>query len=89
MEVFDIKTSCITHTHKFKEGGIAISDIIAIDDTHYLLAAYKGLLKTTKDQLINHYHEGKTVMSLCHITDSTYLLGFYNDGLIVWDVQKD
>jgi hypothetical protein len=46
--VFDIKNSNITSTHKFKERG-SIRDIVAIDDTHYLLAADKGLLKTTKD----------------------------------------
>ena len=52
-----MKTSTITHTHKFTEGS-NIYDIIAIDDTHYLLAAENGLLKTTKDQLINHYFKG-------------------------------
>jgi hypothetical protein len=46
--VFDIKNSNITNTHKFKEGD-DIRDIVAIDDTHYLLAADRGLLKTTKD----------------------------------------
>jgi hypothetical protein len=31
--------------------------MLAIDDgTRYLLAAEKGLLKTSKDQLIKHYH---------------------------------
>ena len=54
LEVFDIKTSSITHTHYFLEAG-CINDIIAIDDTHYLLPANAGLLKTTKDQLIKHY----------------------------------
>ena len=48
LEVFDIETSSITHTNKFTEGG-CIRDIIAIDDNHYLLAALKGLLRTTKD----------------------------------------
>ena len=38
----------------FTEGD-SIYDIIAIDDTYYFIAAQKGLLKTTKDQLINHY----------------------------------
>jgi hypothetical protein len=47
--VFDIKNSNITSTHKFEEAGVCISDIVAIDDTHYLLAAVGGLLKTTKD----------------------------------------
>jgi hypothetical protein len=46
--VFDMKNSNITSTHVFIEGS-NIWDIVAIDDTHYLLAAYKGLLKTTKD----------------------------------------
>ena len=91
LEVFDIETFSITHTHQFTEGG-SINDIIAIDDTNYLLAAYNGLLKTTKDQLINHYHKGKNVGSLCHITDSVYLVGFrvYDTGkLIVWNEQSD
>ena len=46
--MFDMKNSNITSTHKFKEGS-DIYDIEAIDDTHYLLAAERGLLKTTKD----------------------------------------
>ena len=83
-----MKTSTITHTHKFTEGS-QILDIIAIDDTHYLVAGYRGLLKTTKDQLINHYHQGKWVRSLCHVTDSLYLVGFYEDGLILWNEQTD
>ena len=83
-----MKTSTITHTHSFTEGD-DIRDIIAIDDTHYLVAAYKGLLKTTKDQLINHYHKGKWVISLCHVTDSLYLVGFYSYGLILWNEQTD
>jgi hypothetical protein len=65
-------------------------DIVAIDDTHYLLAAEEGLLKTTKDQLINRYHKGKWVTSLCHVAHSLYLVGFYGgDGLILWNEQKD
>jgi hypothetical protein len=55
LQLFDIETSSITHSHRFTEGGF-ISDIIAIDDTSFLLAAHKRLLKTTKDQLINHYY---------------------------------
>jgi hypothetical protein len=43
-----MKNSNITRTHEFQEG-FNISDIVAIDDTHYLLAAFGGLLKTTKD----------------------------------------
>ena len=47
-------------------------------------------MKTTKDQLINHYHKGKWVRSLCHVTHSLYLVGFnYDDGLILWNEQTD
>ena len=63
--------------------------MIAIDDTTYLLATYEGLLKTSKDQLIKHYLKGENVTSLCHITDSLYLVGFRYAKLIVWDQQKE
>ena len=88
MQVVDINTAKINNTHKFKEG-YNIYDIIATDDTHYLLAASDGLLKTTNDQLIKNYYKGREVFSLCHITDSFYLLGFRNNGLIVWGQEKD
>jgi hypothetical protein len=88
LEVFDINNSNITSSHKFKEGGMYICDILAIDDTHYLLAAQRGLLKTSKDQLIKHYFNGECVLSLCHITEAIYLLGF-DDKLIVWDEKTD
>lgn len=55
---FNIETCEITSTHKFKEV-LFINDIIAIDETHFLLAveaADNGLLKTTKNKLIKHYH---------------------------------
>jgi hypothetical protein len=90
LEVFDIETSTITHTHKFTEGSY-IQDLLVIDDSNYLIAAFDGLFKTTKDQLIKCYYKGKWIRSLCHITDSIYLLGFNpthwfsNDGLIVWN----
>ena len=57
LEVFDINNSNIISSHEFEEGR-SIYDILAIDDTHYLLAADEGLLKTSKDQLIKHYFEG-------------------------------
>ena len=47
--MFDMKNSNITFPHKFEEAGHHIHDIVAIDDTHYLLGADDGLLKTTKD----------------------------------------
>jgi hypothetical protein len=54
-----------------------------------LLATDEGLLRTTKDKLINHYYKGKTVWCLCYLTDSIYLLGFSDDKLRVWDQQKE
>jgi hypothetical protein len=72
LQVFDIETSTFTSKHRFTEAG-DIYDIIAIDETHYLLAADKGLFKTTKNQVINQYHLSQGwlffVSSLCHITD--------------------
>jgi hypothetical protein len=89
LEVVEINTFNITSTHKFEEGD-DIYDIISIDDTsRYFLATIYGLLKTSKDQLIKHYYIGKTVESLCHITGSIYLVGFEDDGVIVWDEEKD
>jgi hypothetical protein len=85
--VFDINNSNITSSHQFEEGS-RINDILAIDDTHYLLADWRGLLKTSKDQLIKHYFNGEWVISLCHITEAIYLLGF-DDKLIVWDEKTD
>ena len=52
-----------------------------------LAAASKGLLKTTKPQLIKIYHKGKVVRSLCHVTHSLYLVGL--GGLILWNEQTD
>ena len=54
-----------------------------------MLAAQKGLLKTTKDQLIKRYHKGKEVRCLSHITETIYLLGLNRDELIVWNEVKD
>jgi hypothetical protein len=86
-----MKNPNITNTHKFTEGDSIkhICDIVAIDDSHYLLAFYEGLLRTSKDQLINHYQKGKEVSSLCHVTDSLYLVGFLFDGLILWNELTD
>jgi hypothetical protein len=84
LEVFDIKTSTITHTHKFSEA-LSISDMIVIDETYYLLATLEGLMRTTKDRLIKHYYKGEGVESLSQMTDSMYLVGFRDIGLIVWN----
>jgi hypothetical protein len=46
-------------------------------------------MKTIKGDLINHYHKGKDVKSLCHVTDAIYLLGFGIDGLILWNEKTD
>lgn len=64
--------------------------MIAIEDSHqFLLAGYKGLLKATRDQAIKQYFEGKTALSICHIAESLYLVGFFDDGLIVWNEQTE
>jgi hypothetical protein len=83
-----MKNSNITSTHEFEEAG-NIFDIVAIDDAHYLLAAWGGLLKTTKDYLLKHYFKKKRVDSLCHVTDSLYLVGFYPGKLEVWNEQTE
>ena len=80
-----MKNPNISSTHEFEEGD-NIYDIVAIDDTQYLLAASSGLLKTTNDCLLKLYYEGEKCMSLCHVTDSLYLLGFIGK-LIVWIEQ--
>jgi hypothetical protein len=82
-----MKTSRITHTHEFPEA-THICEIIAIDDTHYLLAVEKGILKITKDQLINHYFKGNLVRTLCHVSDSLYLVGSIHQ-LVLWSEQTD
>ena len=87
--MLDLNNNTITSTHEFSEGS-HIWDIAAIDDTHFLLAAKEGLLKTTKDQLLKHYHKGKLVDTICHIADSFYLLGLVNEQqLCVWNEHTD
>ena len=43
-----MKNLNITSHHYFEEAGF-INDIVAIDDTHFLLATACGLMKTTKE----------------------------------------
>ena len=47
LQVYDIAGGIISHTKVFKEGE-DINDIVAMDDTQYLLATNEGLMKTTK-----------------------------------------
>jgi len=43
-----------------------------------------------KDQAIKHYFTGKPALSICHIGESLYLVGFFiHYGLIVWNEQTD
>ena len=88
LEVVDINTSKITSTHQF-EGINDISDILAIDDSQYLVAAYGGLLKTTKDQVLKSSYTGELISSLCQITEKVYLVGLIDDQLEVWNEQTD
>jgi hypothetical protein len=62
--------------------------MLAIDDSNYLLATERGLLHTTKDQLVKHYLKVKAAWSLSEITGSIYLVGLY-ENLIMWDQKTD
>ena len=89
LQVFDIEKLEITHTKQFK-GIKSIWDMIAIEESEQLLlAGLGGLLRATKDQVIKHYFNGKIAHSICHIAESLYLAGLYQDGLIVWNEQTD
>jgi hypothetical protein len=48
LEVFVISSATITHSRLIKEHA-HINDIVAIGDSHFLLASEEGLLKSTKD----------------------------------------
>jgi len=78
----------ITHTWEFKEASF-IQDILAIDETHLLLAHSKGLLKANREKIVAHYYQKKFVTALCHISGSIYLVGFDGNGLVVWNEQTD
>lgn len=90
IQMIDIKELKIIHTKQFEEIG-NIYNIIAIEDSEQLLlVGTKGLMKATKDQAIKHYFQGKRLLSICLISESFYLLGFYkDDGLIVWNEHSD
>ena len=90
LEVIDINNLSNKSSHEFKDAD-KINDIIAIDETHFLLAAFKGLFKTTKDQMTKHYFKWNNVSSLCHITEAIYLVAirFRQNKLIVWDEKTD
>ena len=81
LQVVNLGNLFITSTHKFNEGG-DINDMLAIDDTNFLLATAQGLLRTTRDQVVKHYYKGKTARAVCHIADSTYLVGLENENMI-------
>lgn len=90
IQVFDIKKLEFSHTKQFIEIGHMMCDMIVIKDSHQLLmAGAKGLLKATKDQAIKHSFQGKFALSICHIIESLYLVGFMDYGLIVWNEQTD
>ncbi len=92
LEVLDTINSLITHSHWFEEG-CHIYDILAKDDggTHYLLACYRGIIKTTQaGQLVNHYYKGVWIRCMNHLPDSLYLVGLYNAReLVVWDERTN
>ena len=48
LEVFNMNIGTITHTRLIREDA-TIWDILAVDETHFLLASSHGILKITKD----------------------------------------
>ena len=60
LEVFDTINATISHTFEINEIHF-IEAIVAIDKTHYLLASRWGLFKYTKENIIEHYYQGKDV----------------------------
>jgi len=46
LEVFDMSSATITHTKFLSD---TICDIVAINETHFLLASSIGILRTTKE----------------------------------------
>jgi hypothetical protein len=48
LEVFNITSATITHSQEIRVQ-TTIFDIIAIDETHLLLASSDGIFKSTKD----------------------------------------
>ena len=85
--MLNLSTNKITSTHEFSEGSV-IYDICAVDDTNFLLAAHKGLLKIKNYKLLKYCSRGWLVRCICHIADSFYLLGTY-DCVLVWNEQTD
>lgn len=68
-----------------------ISDMIQIAGSHYFVAGQLGLLKVsrTEDPDMKYYFIGKHVLSIAHIYESCYLVGFLQDGLIMWSEKFD
>jgi hypothetical protein len=48
LEVFNMSSATITNSRQIIADR-AIYDILAIDETHFLLVSYDGILKSTKD----------------------------------------
>ena len=89
LQVFDITNFKITHTQQFSEIS-DIYDMIEIEDSEQLLlAGREGVLKATKDRAIKLYFKWKWTLSICHIAESLYLVGFSQNNLIVWNEQSD
>jgi hypothetical protein len=63
LEVVDMKSFNITHSHRFKEAD-DINDVISIFDNLFLIGAKGGLLRTTRDQVKKHNFKWKSVRTL-------------------------
>ncbi len=74
LQVVDIENWSISHTHYFKETG-DIVDIISIADNNFMIAAFRGIFKTTRDQVIKHCIKGQGFRTLAQINEKLYLIG--------------
>lgn len=62
LQLLDMSSCNITHEKMYDID--IFYDMLAIDDSQFLLATENGMLKTTKDMLLKHYHKGSGVGSL-------------------------
>lgn len=65
--------------------------MIAIEKSEQLLLAGQGgILKATKNHAIKYYFSEKPAVSICHITESIYLVALWDDEfLIAWNEKTD
>ena len=50
-----------------------------------MLATKDGLCKTTREQMLAQWFKGEVTNTVCHLSDSMFLVAFKLNKLIVWD----